>query len=379
MFVAKGKNEVNVMVNRQEMIEKKKRVRGLMAQLNLDAILLRKQCNFSWLTGGHLNLVGIATEMGSAPLLLTPEKEYVICNNVEAPRIEKEERIPDQGYELITYKWFEDREKESIEEFTKKGRVGSDSPYPGTEDISHHISQLRYSLTSWEMERYKEVGLLASKAVEETAKTIGPGDKECEVIGRLAERLWANRVDFVTIFCAADERIAHFRHPIATEKRIEKRGMLGVNARKWGLIVTLTRFVQFGKVPPELMKQYEDNVYIDCVLMANTIPGKPAVEVLKKGIEAYKERGYPDEYQLHHQGGATGYLGRDYRVNLLTPDVVQENQAFCWNPSITGTKSEDTMIATSNGPVFLSKPVHFPILEMEVGGHTFHRPKILEK
>jgi len=127
------------------------------------------------------------------------------------------------------------------------------------------------------------------------------------------------------------------------------------------------------------MKQYEDNVYIDCVLMANTIPGTPAVEVLKKGIEAYKEMGYPDEYQLHHQGGATGYLGRDYRVNFLTPDIVQENQAFCWNPSITGTKSEDTMIATSKGPLLLSKPVHFPILEMEVGGHTFHRPKILEK
>ncbi len=367
------------MINREETIEKKRRVRDLMSQLSLDAILLRKQCNFSWLTGGHLNLVGIATEIGAAPLLLTSEKEYVICNNIEAPRIEKEEGILDQGYELRTYKWFEDREKELIEELTKKGRVGSDSPYPGTEDISHHINPVRYSLTSWEVERYKELGLLASHAVEKTAETIEPGDKECEVIGRLAERLWSNRVDFIATFCAADERIAHFRHPIATEKKVEKRAMLGVNARKWGLIVTLTRFIQFGKVPPELMKQYEDNVYVECVLMANTIPGKPAVEILKKGIEAYKEKGYPEEYHLHHQGGATGYVGRDYRVNFRTPDVVQRNQAFCWNPSITGTKSEDTMVATSNGPVILSKPVHFPVLEMEVQGYTFRRPGILEK
>lgn len=350
-----------------------------MAQSNLDAILLRKQCNFSWLTGGHLNLVGIATETGAAPLLLTPEKEYVICNNIEAPRIEKEERILEQGYELRTYKWFEDREREVIGEITGKGRVGCDCPYPGAEDISHHINPLRYSLTSWEVERYKKVGLLASQAVEETAKAIEPGDKECEIIGRLAERLWANRVDFITAFCAADERIADFRHPIATEKRIGKRAMLGVNARKWGLIVTLTRFVQFGKVPAQLMKQYQDNVYIECILMANTIPGTPAVEVLKRGIEAYKERGYPEEYQLHHQGGATGYVGRDYRVNFRTPDIVQENQAFCWNPSITGTKSEDTMIATSKGPVLLSNPIHFPTLEMKVEGYTFRRPGILEK
>jgi len=247
------------MTNRQEVNEKKARVRDLMARLNLDAVLLRKQCNFSWLTGGHLNLVGIATEMGAAPLLLTHEKEYVVCNNIEAPRIEKEERILEQGYELVTYTWFEEQERELIEGLTKKGRVGSDSPYPGTEDISHHISQLRYSLTSWEVERYKEVGLLASKAVEATATTIEPGDKECEVIGRLAQRLWANR------------------------------------------------------------------------------------------------------------------------VNFNTPDIVQENQALCWNPSIAGTKSEDTMLATSKGPVLLSKPVQYPILEMGIEGYTFQRPGILEK
>jgi len=41
--------------------------------------------------------------------------------------------------------------------------------------------------------------------------------------------------------------------------------------------------------PHELRKKYEANVYIDCVLMANTIPGKPVVEAFKKGIETYKE------------------------------------------------------------------------------------------
>jgi len=367
------------MVNHEEIAEKKRRLRNLMSELKLDAIILRKQCNFSWLTGGRLNLVGIATEMGAAPLLLTKEKEYVICNNIEAPRIEKEEKILDQGYELITYKWFEEREKEFVEKLTQKGRVGADSFYPGAENIENHINPLRYSLTPWEVERYNEVGLLASRAVEETAKTIEPGDKECEVIGRLSERLWADRADFVTTFCAADERIANFRHPIATEKRIKHRAMLGVNARKWGLIVTLTRFVQFGQIPPELKKQYEDNVYVECVLMANTIPGRPVVEVLKKGIEAYQERGYPEEYQFHHQGGATGYTGRDYRVNFQTPDIIQENQAFCWNPSIAGTKSEDTMIATSKGPALLSRAVQFPTIEMEIEGYTFQRPGILEK
>ena len=370
----------NIMVDYHEVIEKKNRIRNLMAKLNLDAILLRKQCNFSWLTCGGVNYVSIATEVGAVSLLITPEEEYVICNNIEAKRMEREEKLPAQGYKIKSFKWYNDCEKETIDEITKGGKVGCDCEFSGTKNISKDLNPLRYSLTLWEVERYKEVGYLTSKAIEETAETIKPGNKECEIIGRLAERLWSNRLDYITTFCAADERISNFRHPIATEKKIKKRAMLCVNARKWGLIVSLTRFVQFGKVPEELRKKYEDNVYIDCVLMTNTKPGKPVVEAFKKGLEAYKEMGYPEEYQLHHQGGAIGYTGRDYKVNFQTTEIVQENQGFAWNPSITGSKSEDTMLATSDGPLLLSKPIIFPKLEIKIGGdYIFIRPDILEK
>lgn len=368
------------MVDYHEVIEKKNRIRNLMAKLNLDAILLRKQCNFSWLTCGGVNYVSIATEIGAASLLITPNKTYVICNNIEAKRIEKEEKLSEQGYKIKSFKWYEDREGKIVDEITKGGKVGCDCEFSGTKNISKDLNPLRYSLTLWEVERYKEVGYLTSKAIEETAETIKPGNKECEIIGRLAERLWSNRLDYITTFCAADERISNFRHPIATEKKIKKRVMLCVNARKWGLIVSLTRFVQFGKVTEELRKKYEDNVYIDCVLMANTKPGEPVVEAFKKGLEAYKEMGCPEEYQLHHQGGAIGYTGRDYKVNFQTTEIVQKNQGFAWNPSITGSKSEDTMLATSDGPLLLSKPIIFPQLKTKIGGdYIFIRPDILEK
>ena len=367
------------MVNRKEMIEKKKRVRELMSKLNLDAILLRKQCNFSWLTCGGLNHVSIATEMGAASLLITRDEEYVICNNIEATRIEKEEKIPEQGYKIKSFDWYNDQEEKIISEISKGGKVGCDASFPGTIDISTDLNPLRYSLTPWEIERYKELGYLTSKAIEEVAATVEPGDKECTIIGRLSEKLWENRIDYITTFCAADERIANFRHPLATEKEIKKRAMLCVNARKWGLIISLTRFVQLGKVPADLLDLYKANVYVDCILMANTIPGNKVVDAFRKGLEAYAEMGYPDEYKLHHQGGSIGYVGRDYKVNFESREIVQENQAFTWNPSITGSKSEDTMLATSKGPLLLSKPVSFPILEMEAGGFTFQRPGILEK
>lgn len=350
-----------------------------MENQRFDAILLRKQSNFSWLTGGALNCVSTATEMGVAALLITHAGEFAICNNIEAPRMEKEEQLEELGFKIHSYKWYEEKEKDIISGLVQEGRIGCDSPYPGTEDISALINPLRYSLTTWEVERYKELGALTAKAIEETAQNVEPGDKECEIIGKLAERLWANRLDYITTFCAADERISEYRHPIATEKKIEKRAMLCVNARKWGLIVSLTRFVQFGKVPEEIDKKYRANVYIDCVFIANTVVGKPVVEAFRKGVEAYKDTGYPMEYELHHQGGAMGYVGRDYKVNFQTEEIVQENQAFGWNPSITGTKSEDTMLATHEGPVLLSRPIIFPTIEQQVDRYTFTRPAILEK
>ena len=155
--------------------------------------------------------------------------------------------------------------------------------------------------------------------------------------------------------------------------------MVSVNGRKWGLIVSLTRFIYFGKLPVELRKKYEANVFIDCTMMAHTRPGVLAKDVLQKGIEAYREKGYPEEWKLHHQGGSIGYTGRDYRTHSKTPDVVQENQAFTWNPSLTGTKSEDTILATSKGPEMLTYPVLYPTLSMTVAGISFKRPAILEK
>jgi hypothetical protein len=155
--------------------------------------------------------------------------------------------------------------------------------------------------------------------------------------------------------------------------------MVSVNARKWGLIVSLTRFLHFGKTPVDLKRKYLANVFIDCVFMAATQPGTPASQVLQRGIAAYQEMGFPDEWMLHHQGGSIGYTGRDYRTHFNTQDFVQENQAFTWNPSLTGTKSEDTILASSRGAEMITRPMSYPALAMTVDGISFVRPDILEK
>jgi Xaa-Pro dipeptidase len=362
-----------------EIKEKERRVREFLKSKGLKGLLLKRQANFSWMTCGGLNLVGIATEMGATTLLITENSKFLISNVIEAPRMINEEGLERQGFIVKTFPWHEDQEVSIVKEIVREGPLGSDAPFPNAMVLPEEVAKLRYSLTPEEQKRYRWLGKRVSTALEKTMMKTKKGEKESAVVGRLCKELWKDRIDPVTLMSAADDRISNFRHPIPTEKRIEKYLMVSVNARKWGLIVSLTRFVHFGKIPEELKTKYEANVFIDCTMMAHTRPGIPAKEVLQKGINAYQEKGYPEEWKLHHQGGSIGYTGRDYRVNLKTLDIIQENQAFTWNPSITGTKSEDTIIATSKGLEMITHPILYPTLSLNVAGISFTRPAILEK
>lgn len=366
------------MAPREEIHEKERRVRGFMQSRGLDALLLRRQANFSWMTGGGLNLVGITTELGVAALLITPTAKFVVCSNIEAPRMACEEGLEDQGYTIVSFPWHEEAERAAVQRIAGKGRLGSDAPFADAEVCAEDIARLRYALTPAEVDRYRRLGERVSAGLETTLAAVRPGESEAEVVARLCADLWKDRIDPITLMSAADDRIARYRHPIPTERRIERFLMVSVNARKAGLIVSLTRFVHFGRLPEGLRRQYLANVRIDCAFMAATRPGVAAREVLARGIEAYRAEGYAEEWKLHHQGGAIGYTGRDYRTSFETPDVVQADQGFTWNPSITGTKSEDTILAAASGPQAITRPVVYPCLQVQVDGISFMRPAILE-
>ncbi len=57
--------------------------------------------------------------------------------------------------------------------------------------------------------------------------------------------------------------------------------------------------------------------------------------------------------------------------------MVQPWQAFAWNPSITGTKSEDTILATPDGPEVISGSPDWPLVEATAAGRLVARPDIL--
>ena len=101
-------------------------------------------------------------------------------------------------------------------------------------------------------------------------------------------------------------------------------------------------------------------------------------EVFAAGLGAYKEAGFGSEWRLHHQGGATGYATRDYKATATEKKIVELNQAFAWNPSITGTKSEDTIIAREERTEIITNTPSWPLIPGTFRDQTIGRPDILE-
>jgi antitoxin VapB len=177
---------------------------------------------------------------------------------------------------------------------------------------------------------------------------------------------------------AFDERIDRYRHPIPTLKKLEARAMVVLCARDKGLIVNLTRMLQVGKVSEDLRKKHDAVCRVDTVLNLASRPEATLGEIFARGVAQYEAEGFGDEWRLHHQGGTTGYEGRDAKGTPGCTIALKAPTAVAWNPSITGTKSEDTFLVTQAGIENLTESKDWPQVSAETDLGTLSRCDILE-
>jgi antitoxin VapB len=182
----------------------------------------------------------------------------------------------------------------------------------------------------------------------------------------------------IVILIATDERVFRYRHPLPTPRQLERYAMLVLCGRWKGLVCSVTRLVHFGRLPDSLLRKQQAVTRVDAALIAATRPGVTLGQVLARGVATYQEVGFPEEWRRHHQGGPAGYEPREWLATPESSFVVRPGQAFAWNPSIEGTKSEDTILVQEAGPLILTEMVGWPTLQIEVDGVGIPRPAILE-
>jgi antitoxin VapB len=364
------------MATSSEMLEKQRRVNELLDRTGNDALLLLGADNFAWFTCGGRDYVNTAAEGGVAALLLHRDKKTLITNNVERPRLLTEE-VAGQGFIEEVAPWPQDALPPIVARLAPGEKLISDAPFPGATAMPGEIQKLRCSLTPEEVKRYRLLGKDVGEALGEACMTIAPGMTEHEAAAAVASEHYQRGIVPIVVLVAADQRLLRYRHPLPTDNAIKSTVMLVVCGRRHGLICSATRIVHFGQLQEELIRKHKAVVAVDAVFNARTKVGARIGDIFAAGVEAYAAEGFPQEWTLHHQGGPTGYAARDYRATTETDDLVEPYQAFAWNPSIAGTKSEDTVLATPSGPEILTASPSFPRIEVTVEGVRLKRADIL--
>ena len=153
--------------------------------------------------------------------------------------------------------------------------------------------------------------------------------------------------------------------------------MVVICAKRDGLIVSLSRIICAGQIPVELQRRTEACARVNTALWAATKLERTGSELYKIAAQSYAAAGFANEIHLHHQGGATGYRTRDWVAHPASLDEVQINQAFSWNPSISGTKTEETCIAFAGHVEPITQSPNWPQIAIEVDGHNFVSPGVL--
>ncbi len=360
-----------------EFQEKQNCIQALLAQHHLDAILLQRTSSFAWATCGGRSYINTASSDGIASLLITASRRYVLTNNIEAKRLEEEEGLGAQGWEFHVSPWYDPGNP--VKELAGDLKLGSDGLHLGALDLSNELSHLRAHLYPEEGARFRTLGQLCAQAMDRAIRQVKPGQTENEIAALLAHETQRTGAQPIVVLIATDERIFTRRHPLPTDKKMERYAMLVLCGRKSGLVASITRLVHFGRLPEELQKKQAACAQVDAAVTAATRPGRREAEIFKGIQEAYAATGFADEWKLHHQGGPAGYEPREWVVTPASTATVQLGQAYAWNPSSTGCKSEDTILVGPDSNEVLTTIEGWPMLPVTLpDGQAFARPAILE-
>ncbi len=325
---------------------KVERLRQVLAEKGLDGYLITTCHNFSWITAGADHDVILVARPGLVKILVTPTQLLLIAADDECDRVMYEE-LEGLGYRLLKFSNYAS-DREILDPILDSGRFASDAPGPGIAEVMP-LHDVRTPMLPSELERYRWLGVHTVEALGEVARQIRPGDSELEVKDRIAIASWRRGILPTAILVGADRRPRLYRHPVATRKKIEQTVMFTLCARRWGLVVAVTRFVHFGEMSHPMRQEHETVRQIQADVRTAMKPGASQRSIFQTLLRSFARTENPEEWRKHGQGGPIGYLERDYLVGPETETLIMPGQAQAWHPTYGGAKCEETVFLHSDG------------------------------
>ncbi|NPV69632.1 MAG: M24 family metallopeptidase [Firmicutes bacterium] len=315
-----------------------------MESQRLDGIIVSRRDNFAWLTCGGDNHVLKHTEYGFGHLLITPERQYLLAFTMDVARI-LEEQIPGQGYEPIASKWHQGDPRTGAFGLAGKN-IASDAGFPGTKAVD--IQRVHGPLSELELDRSRWLGHQTALILEEIARWVRPGMSESEIGRQLHSCLVLDGIEPEVIIVGSDDRLERYWHALPSPKRLEKYALIHSASSRWGLHANVNRLVSLGEPPRRIRDAHRAAVTIEGQVLGMLENGVAYSSILQHQKNWYSEMGYPDEWELHFQGGPTGYFVGD-PTRCWTDMLVESNQAFDWFITVGGVQVEELVLLTEYG------------------------------
>jgi len=368
-LVVNGETVVSESAWNEELESKHQKLVEWLHANDLEGVLIRRHENIAWLTGGAVEVCVLTPgETGVASILVTARGgRYYLTTENEAPRLQDEE-FGALDFEAVRFPWYADDTTEAAQRLAG-AHLGSDTPGPGL--IPVNLCPLREALSETEIARYRWLGAETADATVESLHQVEPGLSEYDLEAITAANLLRRGVEPSVYLFAVDDRILKYKHAVARGRRLKNYAMLNLCSRKWGLAISITRFVHFGALSNELAARFKSAAQVNAALLDATRAGATSAQLFGVAQQAYAAEGFPGEEQYHHQGGSTGYGEREW---VATPDGAQtvvNNQAFAWNPSIRGGKAEDTVVLRDGNIEWLTSTPELPVIEAVVDGKVY--------
>lgn len=347
-------------------------------------MVLTKPANIAAFFRGAQASLGFRQEQpGRIAVCVTGGSVALLGNRTEVTRVAEDELSWLDGLILKPFRWDEWKLEASVKNYLVSERFNRVCDDTGTfgDNIDTTLKGMYYPLTDQEIKNLRELGQETALIVEDVAKNLMSRETEIQVAGTLTGQLVSRGIWPELIMVVADKRIVTFHHSIPSESQIRKMAFISATVHSRGLYVSLTRIVSLGAVTSQWRQHQEICNRIDAKAIHLSKPGISVGEIFRGIKQSYKDEGYPNEWEKHHQGGPAGFSGRDYKATEKESRCLVEQQPVVWNPTVRGAKSEDTILTTRHNqlPEILTDTDNWIYYDFVVDETQIRRPAILEK
>jgi Xaa-Pro aminopeptidase len=335
-------------------------LRASMLGADVDAVYLEGYANVAWLCGGRGNRVVIDSPTGLCGVLVGANGAWLLAPNNEEGRL-RAEVFADLPLPVVARPWYQLPLWQAARPLLPQAaRWLADVAVPGAGDAEPMLADLRRTLADADAQRYRSLGIDTAEALETALLEVRAGWSELEVAGAMAAALKARDIEPSVVLVGSRARAERFRHLVPTRAVVDGGLIASATAVRHGLHASLTRCLSFGVVPGDLVEKHATVVQVERAYLAESRPGVTLGQAFAAGERTYAANGFYDDWKEHHQGGTTGYAGREVFAQPGIEYALAAGMALAWNPTVPGAKSEDTFLIRDDGLEQLTRVPNSP-------------------